>query len=63
MLTGNPPVAISAQLLLPDRDTFFNLLDDIAGTCVGLGAVTGTDNNDQDVLSNGELPDPVDDIH
>ena len=57
-----PPSTFFCQLLLPDRDTLLDLLNDITGACICLGTVPGTHHNDKDILTNRKPTDPVDDI-
>src|SRR5512137_2190160 len=63
MLARYPPSTILFQLLLPDRDTLLDLLNDITGAGICLGTVPGTHYNDKDVLTNRKPSDSVDDIN
>ena len=57
-----PPPTFLCQLLLPDWDTFLDLLNDITGAGICFRTVPGTHNNYQDILTNRKPSDPMDDI-
>jgi hypothetical protein len=63
VLAGHPAPTVFGELLLPDRDAFLDLFNNVPRAGVGIRAVAGAYDNDENVLANGKPPDAVDDVN
>ena len=63
MFPGHPASAIAGKFLLPYRNTLFYFFYDIPRSCICFLAVTGTDNDKEDVISHRKASNPVYNIH